>query len=163
MRRLLATTLLAAASLAAPTLASADETLFSRRETSTPDERYEAAVASAYAALAAGRDDQALKAFQAADRLPLHEAANYALLPQIAYLQARTGRLDQARESVKLARLAVALEDGSARCTEPGLQAKGYDAETRREAAARYCNALGAPRTDDLYRRKLADVEKRLR
>ncbi|MBI1683953.1 hypothetical protein [Caulobacter hibisci] len=171
MRRLLVTTLLAPPLLAmaglasslVPAAAGADEALFARREAGAHDARYGTAIARAYDALDAGRADQALKDLRAADRLPLHEAANYALLPQIAYLQARAGQVAQARETTKLARLAVALEDGSARCVDTDLQAQGYDAETRRDAAARYCNAFGGPKPDDLYRRKLAGVEARLR
>ncbi|MDG2530299.1 hypothetical protein [Caulobacter endophyticus] len=162
MRRTVLATLLALAA-SAPALAGPDAGLFSQRETGGPDVRYGAAIARGYDALAAGREGEALKALRTADSLPLHEAANYALLPQIAWLQARSGDTKGAGETARMARLAVALETGAARCGDAGLEARGYDVATRKAAALRYCNAFGGPKTDELYRRKLAAVEAGLR
>lgn len=162
MRRIVLATVLALAA-SAPALAGPDADLFNQRETSGPDVRYSAAIDRGYDALAAGREAEALKALRTADGLHLHEEANYALLPQIAWLQARSGDIRGAGETVRLARLAVALETGAARCGDTDLEAEGYDAATRTSAALRYCNAFGGPRPDDLYRRKLAAVEARLR
>lgn len=165
MRRPVMTALLAVAASASTVTAFAgpDAGLFAQCETGSPDVRYTAAIDQAYDQLSAGREREALKALRAADGLPLHEAANYALLPQIAWLQARTGDAKGAGETVRLARLAVALEAGAARCGDHGLEAKGFDAKLREAATARYCNAFGEPRPDDLYRRKLAAVEAGLR
>lgn len=162
MRRTVLATLLAVAA-SAPALAGPDADLFHQRETGGPDIRYGAAIDRSYDALTAGREAEALRALRAADRLHLHEAANYALLPQIAWLQARGGDARGAVETVRLARLALALETDGATCSDAGLEATGYDATTRKAAALRYCNAFGAPKPDDLYRRKLAAVEAGLR
>ncbi|GEM_PF-3183902 len=165
MRRVVLAALLAAAASApaVTALAEPDADLFRQREAGGPDARYRAAIDRGYEALAAGRQADALAALRAADGLPLHEAANYALLPQIAWLQARAGRLDEARRTALEARLALDLESGAARCTDTTLDAKAYAIEVRTAAARRYCNAFGDPRPDALYKRKLAAVEAQLR
>lgn len=165
MRRIVLAALLAvAASLpAASVLAGPDAGLFRQREASGPDTRYHAAIDRGYDALAAGREADALLALRTADGLALNEAANYALLPQIAWLQARAGRVDEARRTALEARLALDLETGAARCADTTLEAAAYAPEVRTAGARRYCNAFGDPRPDALYKRKLAAVEAQLR
>ena len=165
MRRIVLAALLAViASAPAVTVMTGPEAgLFRQPEAGGPDTRYRAAIDRGYAALAAGREADALLALRAADGLPLNEAANYALLPQIAWLQARAGQVDEARRTTLEARLALDLETGAARCADTTLEAEAYGPEVRAAAARRYCNAFSAPRPDALYKRKLAAVEAQLR